>query len=207
MFSLPMSPGPTSSSAPEWGPAPSGVAEEVAALLPLARGVVCAVLREAPGHPDVEDATHEVLRRAMEGPSGVQQARALRPWVVGIARHVALDVLRARKKQRAREAPRGLRTPGGEADESRPDLVDVAAAPAEESPHDELERARTREALARALESLPEGSREALVLFHVEGLSYQAIAARMSVPVGTVATWILRGRRALAALLDAEDRP
>jgi RNA polymerase sigma-70 factor (ECF subfamily) len=55
--------------------------------------------------------------------------------------------------------------------------------------------------LAKAMESLAKEPREALVLFHVDGLGYQEIARRMGVPLGTVATWISRGRRSIAEAL------
>ena len=54
--------------------------------------------------------------------------------------------------------------------------------------------------------TLPEGPRKALELFHLDGLGYQQIAERLGVPLGTVATWVTRGRRALAEALEAEDR-
>jgi hypothetical protein len=41
--------------------------------------------------------------------------------------------------------------------------------------------------------------RQALLLFHGEGLSYLQIAEKMSLPVGTVATWITRARKHLSA--------
>src|SRR5688500_13755742 len=69
-------------------------------LRPLVRAVVACVLRESHDHADVEDCTSEALRRAFESQS---QARGpMRPWVLGIARHVALDTLRARQRQRQR---------------------------------------------------------------------------------------------------------
>jgi RNA polymerase sigma-70 factor (ECF subfamily) len=41
----------------------------------------------------------------------------------------------------------------------------------------------------------------ALVKFHVEGKSYQRIAEEMKVPLGTVATWVARGRKSVAEKL------
>jgi RNA polymerase sigma-70 factor (ECF subfamily) len=38
-------------------------------------------------------------------------------------------------------------------------------------------------------------------MFHVEGEGYQQIADRLGVPIGTVATWLSRGRRSLADAL------
>lgn len=40
-----------------------------------------------------------------------------------------------------------------------------------------------------------------MLLFHVEGEAYQSISERLGVPIGTVATWLSRGRRALAEAL------
>src|SRR4029079_13843005 len=70
------------------------VREQTAELRPVVRAVVACVLRERPDHADVEDCTSEALRRALESTS--QAKGPVRPWVLGIARHVALDTLRAR---------------------------------------------------------------------------------------------------------------
>src|SRR3954466_5981944 len=81
-------------------PVSPSVQNQTAELRPLVRAVVACVLREPPDHADVEDCTSEAMRRALEGHS--QLRGPVRPWVLGIARHVALDTLRARQKQRAR---------------------------------------------------------------------------------------------------------
>lgn len=57
--------------------------------------------------------------------------------------------------------------------------------------------------MRRVLETLPEGPRQALMLFHLEELGYQEIAKRLGVPLGTVATWVTRGRKALAEALES----
>jgi RNA polymerase sigma-70 factor (ECF subfamily) len=44
-----------------------------------------------------------------------------------------------------------------------------------------------------------------MLLFHVEGVAYQEISERLGVPIGTIATWLSRGRRSLADAL-AERR-
>jgi RNA polymerase sigma-70 factor, ECF subfamily len=165
-------------------------------LRPLVRAVVACVLRESHDHADVEDCTSEALRRAFESQS---QARGpMRPWVLGIARHVALDTLRARQRQRARLVD------VGSAEESSPSpvierLVDPGA-PADE----EIERVERAMRVRRVLATLPEGPRKALELFHLEGLPYQEIGKRLGVPLGTVATWVNRGRRAMAEALEDE---
>jgi RNA polymerase sigma-70 factor (ECF subfamily) len=172
-----------------------GFEAEAAELAPVVRAVIASLLRERVDHPDVEDAAAETMRRAFEKRSSAQGA--LRPWVLGIARHVALDTLRARKRKRAREATEPM-----EAEPSSTRLVerlaDGGAAPDEQvAKAEELARVR------KVLETLPDGPRQALVLFHLEDLGYQEIAKRLGVPLGTVATWVTRGRKAMAEALEA----
>ena len=60
-----------------------------------------------------------------------------------------------------------------------------------------------RERLTRALEALPSGFREVIVLRELEGCSYREIATIMSIPIGTVMSSLSRARRQLyLALAD-----
>ncbi len=56
----------------------------------------------------------------------------------------------------------------------------------------------------RALATLPEGQRHAVVLHHLVGLDVAAVAATLDVPVGTVKSRLSRARVALAPLLQEE---
>src|ERR1700679_1934195 len=173
-------------------------AREAASLRPLVRAVVASIVREPIDHPDVEDCTNETLRRALEGHERLREGEALRPWVVGIARHVALDALRARKRARARDAGSGT----GEDGELLAPLVERLPDTADD-PFERVAKARRDATVRTAIEALPDGQRKALTMFHLEGLGYQEIAERLDVPLGTVATWVMRGRKAVAtAVLD-----
>ena len=57
------------------------------------------------------------------------------------------------------------------------------------------------EDVKHALDKLPEYHRLAVILAHIEGFSYKEIAKIMDCPVGTVMTWVYRGRRMLQELL------
>src|SRR5579883_1119666 len=124
-------------------------AAATAELRPHVRAVVAAVLGVGRDHPDVDDCAHEALRRALEGRERLRDGEPLRPWVTGIARHVALDALRARKRQRDRTATPRPADDGTPADplEHVPD-----AGP---SAFDRLASAERRDAIARALDALP----------------------------------------------------
>ncbi len=47
------------------------------------------------------------------------------------------------------------------------------------------------------LDELPEEQRQALTLFYLEEKSYEEVAAALDAPMGTIKTWIHRGRRTL----------
>jgi RNA polymerase sigma-70 factor (ECF subfamily) len=150
-------------------------------------------------HPDVDDCAHEALKRAIEGRDRLRAGEPLRPWLTGIARHVALDSLRARKRQRDRIA-----SPLTTEDGTTVDPVDRVADSAPDA-FQRLADARRRDAVARAMSALPEGQRQALTMFHMEGLQYQEIAVRLGVPLGTVATWVMRARKSVAAAVGVQE--
>src|SRR5881296_357811 len=56
--------------------------------------------------------------------------------------------------------------------------------------------------VADAIEALPDGEREALLLFAWEDLSYQSVAEAFELPIGTVRSRLNRARRRLRELLE-----
>jgi RNA polymerase sigma factor (sigma-70 family) len=170
--------------------------DETAALRGVVRAVASAVLRLRPDHPDVEDCASETLRRAIEGQTRLRQGQPRRPWVIGIARHVALDMMRARKRTRLGDDFADAKNSPDDPSSWMDRLPDSSP-----GPHELLERAEGRAKLERAVAELPRGMQTALKKFHIEGKSYQQIAEEMSLPLGTVATWVTRGRKSVAERL------
>lgn len=169
---------------------------------PAVQALVARVLRRGRQDADVEDCVNEAFRRALEGRERLLEGHPERPWLLGIARHVALDHLRAQQRSQAREArPR--------ASDAEPAVDPVAQLADPHADPEALALHRQRAARLQAeLETLPASQREALVLFHVEGLSYREISERLGAPVGTVGTWVLRARQGLAvALGELQSRP
>ena len=120
----------------------------------------------------------------------------MRPWLLGIARHVALDARRARVRARLRLSDGDDAGENAALDRVETELPD---------PHEQAVLAERSLRLQRALDTLPVTQRRALSL-HAEGLGYREISAELKVPLGSVCTWIARGRQTLArALTDAED--
>src|SRR5689334_15075797 len=67
---------------------------------------------------------------------------------------------------------------------------------------DKLDEADYRRLLEQALQKLPTTQRVPLVLFHFESLSYEEIAAKLSISLSKVKTDIFRGREALRKKLS-----
>jgi RNA polymerase sigma-70 factor (ECF subfamily) len=68
-------------------------------------------------------------------------------------------------------------------------------------PGAELDRGELREALARAIEQLPDEARRTLLLREVDGLSYAEIAESLGIPKGTVMSRLHHARRRVRQLL------
>jgi len=98
----------------------------------------------------------------------------------------------ARRKQRLRRLF-GLTPP----DDLEP------ASQAGSLPGDELERRQEIAHVYQVLDTLPERQRRVLILFELEGLSTQEIAALIGARVGTVRVWLYRAR---AAFLQQHER-
>jgi RNA polymerase sigma-70 factor, ECF subfamily len=59
-----------------------------------------------------------------------------------------------------------------------------------------------RDGIDKALASLPEDLRTAVILRDVQGLEYREIADALGIPIGTVESRIFRGRQRLRPLLE-----
>lgn len=121
---------------------------------------------------------------------------SFRTFLFRIGRNRAVSALR-----KAAEKTSRLGTPIEVEGRPRLTLVDGGAGPER--------RASAREQLRRteaALADLAEPRRTALLLHHVDGLSYPEIAQVMEVPLGTVKTHIFQARRHLKrALADSAE--
>ena len=114
--------------------------------------------------------------------------RPVLPWLVAIARRLCLDLLRRRKVSTRVEAM----------------LVSDALTP---GPDGEAAFREQLSRLDRALADLAEGPRAAIILFHIEEMPYRDIAAALEVPMGTVMTWLHRGRAQLKQALEGAPMP
>jgi RNA polymerase sigma-70 factor (ECF subfamily) len=143
---------------------------------------------------DAADVTQEVFLRVFRGIGGFRRGSSLKTWLYRISVRQALNHRRWCWRHHSHQVSIDDDTNGtAEAHE----LEDLDATP--------FEKLATREAqlaVRRALQSVPDVFRSAVILRDLEGLSYEEVAEILEVSVGTVKSRILRGRRALRELLD-----
>jgi RNA polymerase sigma-70 factor, ECF subfamily len=130
---------------------------------------------------DLEDVAHDVFATAYRRREDRDPARAVRPWLFGIAYRVVGNY--RQKAHRAREV--------GDAD---PDIPDPRPSPADVA----LERERSERLLA-ALAALDLEHRAVAILFDLDGLPAPAIAEALGIPLNTVYS---RARAARLRLLE-----
>jgi RNA polymerase sigma-70 factor (ECF subfamily) len=150
---------------------------------------------------DAEEAAQDALVRAYRALASYDPARIrelrLRGWLTTI-------VLNRCRSVGARRAARGPRPVSIEGDPARP-AAEVEAPPSA-APSEVAERRAERDRWAARLTALPAPYRAAIVLRHVDGMSYPEVAATLSRPEGTVKAQVHRGIAQLRTMLEAEAR-
>ena len=141
------------------------------------------------GSADAEDIAQEVFVRVWRSLRGFRGESAFRTWL----HRVAVNVIHSHHGRIAR-IRRLFLIPSAEADS---DPIERAA-----DSTDVESDVVMRDAIDKALGSLPEELRVAVTLRDVQGLDYREIANVLGVPIGTVESRIFRGRQRLQPLLE-----
>ena len=135
---------------------------------------------------DARDVAQEVFLRAFKYLHRLDLQRPMEPWLMRITVNVCRDA--ARRRQRQRDTFVEI---------EGPDTIDQSP-----DPYDGLARKQERLILLRALDSLPEKERLAIVLRDVEGLSTAEVASILQSTETTVRSQVSRGRLRLKAAID-----
>lgn len=137
---------------------------------------------------DVEDVTQEAFIKAFRALPRFRGESAFYTWLYRIAINTAKNHLVAGKRR-----PMSLDYDVSDAErfESFDVLRDL------DSPEHLVLTEEIGEVINKAIESLPEELRTAILLREIEGMSYEQIAEAMDCPVGTVRSRIFRAREAI----------
>ena len=150
-------------------------------------GLAMRMLRQ---EQDAEDVTQQTFLSVLENLEGFRGEASFSTWVLRIASHAALKIIRKRK---------GLNTVSLEEATEPSDTLDSIPHPEfiadwRQSPERLVEQNEVRRLLDDALTQLDEKHRLVFLLRDVEGLSIQETAAALDVSEGNVKVRLLRAR-------------
>jgi RNA polymerase sigma-70 factor (ECF subfamily) len=160
--------------------------------------VFSTAMRLVADQTEAEDITQEVFLKAYERFDDLCESPTAGGWLRTVATNMSLNHLsRYRSRWSFFSELFGSSDQG---DEHEPEF----AAP--ENVEEELAKADRHALVEQALQKLPPAQRVPLVLYHLEELSYEEIAAKLRVSLGKVKTDIFRGREALRKKLRSQMR-
>jgi RNA polymerase sigma factor (sigma-70 family) len=151
------------------------------ACLPRLRRYARALVGDLAG---ADDLVQDTMERAWQRLSSWRRSAGMRPWLFSIMHNLHVDQLR---QQRVPTVPYDDATP------------DVAQAP-QAGPLDARD-------MQSALAILPPEQRAVLLLVALEEMTYEEVAAALSIPMGTVMSRLSRAREKLRAHMAGRDLP
>ena len=117
---------------------------------------------------------------------------APRSWIMRVAHHKIVDLIRSRR--------RGLTM----TDPAEYETLDLLPS-GQISTEDEVEHNLERERIMKAMSVLPEAQREVLLLAYFEGYSQSEMAKKLGQPLGTIKTRVRLGMQKLRTVLEQYD--
>jgi RNA polymerase sigma-70 factor (ECF subfamily) len=152
-----------------------------AEVLPQLRALYGVAYHLTRNSHDAEDLVQETLLRAYRAFDTYRPGTNVRAWLFTILHRLRTDAWRRRARS--------------------PDTVELLGDGPPVPPRHEAVLTSGGEVVARALDTVPEVFRTAVLLRDVEGFSYAEIAGILGVPAGTVMSRIHRGRALLRQAL------
>lgn len=148
-------------------------------------------------HEEAEDLTQDIFLKIFRSLATFDRRANFQTWLISVSRNLCIDYYRSVRKER-------------ETIDRQVTAEEVGPVSHEAGPLAALEQHDLALLLRRALQTLPDSLRTAVMMRDIQELSYQEIAARLQLPEGTVKSRINRGRKELARqilrLREDDDR-
>jgi RNA polymerase sigma-70 factor (ECF subfamily) len=159
------------------------------------RGVYSLALRLLRDSPGAEEVVQETFLKLWRQPASYQPARGrLFPWLLGVAHHHAIDVLRRRQLEQRHRLATSPHANG----EALADVLDnLGFTSADDDPQSHAGAFDQRAAIGRALQALPIEQRVPLVLAYFRGLTQLEMSQLLDLPLGTIKTRMRLGLQQL----------
>lgn len=131
---------------------------------------------------DARDVAQETFLRAFRALNGFKGQAKFSSWLYRITLNLCRDWIRKERRTPVSQAPEGM------------DIIELAG---EATPTDTIEqlvgRNQLSRAVSKAMASLPEEQRTAIILKEYHGLTFQEIADMLDCPLSTVKTRLYQG--------------
>ena len=167
----------------------AGDQEQYASLVQRHQGPLYRHALGMVGQPDAAaDLVQDSLIKGYTSLAHCQDPARYGAWIFRILRNRCLDYLKDRRRRTV------------------PIQESTAFSSESEDPEVQLERTEVREVIADALLAIPEAQREAFLLKHVDGRSYEEMAEMLGASVSALKMRVMRAREALQERLRGEPR-
>ena len=159
------------------------------------RGVYSLSIRLLSDATAAEEVVQETFLKLWRQPSAFQPSRGrLLPWLLGVAHHHAVDLLRRRQLEQLHR----VATPVSRTGDGITDLVEhLGLTSTDEDPQSGAATFDQRVAIGHALEMLPVEQRLPLELAYFRGMTQYEIATALGAPLGTIKTRMRLGLQQL----------
>jgi RNA polymerase sigma-70 factor (ECF subfamily) len=151
-------------------------------------GAVCAIARRMLGDDaEAEDVAQEAMLKLWRlGSALTLGADGVRPWLRRVASNLCIDRIRSGRRTLVTDQPPEVEVPARQMQA--------------------LEGNELAQRVDRALQALPDRQRQALTLFHFEGMSQLEVGAAMGISDEAVESLLARARRSLRTALAGDWR-
>jgi RNA polymerase sigma-70 factor, ECF subfamily len=160
------------------------------------RPVFSLIYRMVRDREQAEDLAQETFVRVFNNIDRYDPAYKFSSWIFKIATNLTIDFIR--RKEVPTVSIDGSRY-ATSADDIEASTITVESG--EENPEELLEARELGAEIELAIGKLRPEYRQAIVLRHIDDLPYEEIAQIMALPLGTVKTYIHRGRKELQEML------
>jgi RNA polymerase sigma-70 factor (ECF subfamily) len=140
-------------------------------------------LRNYLGDPEMaEDVFQQTFLQVHLKCGQFEPERKVRPWLYAVATNQAIDYQRRNRRHRMASLDRRI---SNSRDEDSGAFVELFDSPSQ-GPVEECQDAEERDYLRRAIDELPEQTKQVIMLMYYQGLKYREAADILCIPVGTV---------------------
>jgi RNA polymerase sigma-70 factor, ECF subfamily len=146
---------------------------------------------------DALDLTQEVFLKIYKSIKDFDDDKTPLPWIKKISVNTCINFNRNNRSQ-----PVIQRFEGNTADDDRTEEDTLES---QDNTEDQVLELDTRRIIEKSITELPSKEKMALTLKHMNDMSYSEISEVMSVPLGTVKTYIYRARKILKDVLKDKE--